>query len=406
MWRKGFIVFIVGLVSAINAYGNTAPYFTAAVEDTNLTEDVYWSTWLSATDDDGDAITFAFANEAPEGMTINATSGRITWTPDNDDVGTHRLQVSVSDGSLTDFQEFFLHVFNLNDAPYWVNTTPDTVTVDEDAELDVTVTANDDDLPHGDHIYYSITRGENVFVNSSTGSISGSPDNSNVGYQTVTVRARDDSSAAIEWSFILETRNTDVEFTNAPPTEINEDDYFEFDIGSNDEGQGNTIYYFQSGFQPEWMGIAASTGVINGTPTNQYVGTETVKIIVDDDNGSKDTLSYDLTVVNRKPVITTAALHNATEDVGFALDINADDEGLGTTSYRFLDDLLVHPAWISLRTNDGVITGTPTNADVGSNSSMLPIIPCRLIRQIWSMTFQKILNIPINLLPTMTDRER
>ncbi|MCD6204718.1 MAG: putative Ig domain-containing protein, partial [Candidatus Marinimicrobia bacterium] len=367
MWRKGFIVFIVGLVSAINAYGNTAPYFTAAVEDTNLTEDVYWSTWLSATDDDGDAITFAFANEAPEGMTINATSGRITWTPDNDDVGTHRLQVSVSDGSLTDFQEFFLHVFNLNDAPYWVNTTPDTVTVDEDAELDVTVTANDDDLPHGDHIYYFITRGENVTVNSATGSISGSPDNSNVGYQTVTVRARDDSSAAIEWSFILETRNTDVEFTNAPPTEINEDDYFEFDIGSNDEGQGNTIYYFQSGFQPEWMGIAASTGVINGTPTNQYVGTETVKIIVDDDNGSKDTLSYDLTVVNRKPVITTAALHNATEDVGFALDINADDEGLGTTSYRFLDDLLVHPAWISLRTNDGVITGTPTNADVGSN---------------------------------------
>ncbi|MDO9547626.1 MAG: putative Ig domain-containing protein, partial [Candidatus Marinimicrobia bacterium] len=237
----------------MSVFANTAPYFTAAVEDTNLTEDAYWSTWLSAADDDGDPFTFAFAATAPEGMTINATSGRITWTPDNDDVGTHKIQVSVTDGSLTDFMDFFLHVQNLNDPPFWVNTTEDTVSVAEDSELDITVTANDDDLPHGDHIAYSITRGENVYVNSSTGSISGSPDNSNVGFQTVTVRARDDSSSAIEWSFVLETTNTDVVFTNAPPAEINEDDYFAFDLSSNDEGQGNTVYYFQTGFQPEWM---------------------------------------------------------------------------------------------------------------------------------------------------------
>ncbi|MFH2024859.1 MAG: putative Ig domain-containing protein, partial [bacterium] len=355
----------------MSVFANTAPYFTAAVEDTNLTEDAYWSAWLSAADDDADAFTFAFAAAAPEGMTINATSGRITWTPDNDDVGTHRIQVSVSDSSLIDYMDFFLHVQNLNDPPFWVNTTEDTVSVSEDSELDITVTANDDDLPHGDHITYLITRGENVIVNSSTGSISGSPDNSNVGFQTVTVRARDDSSAAVEWSFVLETSNTDVVFTNTPPTEINEDDYFGFDLSSNDEGQGNTVYYFQTGFQPEWMGIAVPTGIINGTPNNEYVGTETVKIIVDDDNGSTDTLSYDLSVVNRKPIITTSTLHSATEGAGFALDINADDEGLGTTSYRFLDDIQVHPTWLGLSTNSGVVSGTPTNAHVGSNSFYL-----------------------------------
>jgi len=198
MWRfRKLVIFFVCLFGSVSIFANTAPCFTAAVEDTNLTEDVYWSAWLSATDDDGDAFTFAFAAAAPEGMAINTTSGRITWTPDNDDVGTHRIQVSVSDGSLTDYMDFFIHVQNLNDPPFWVNLTADTVTVAEDSELDVTVTANDDDLSHGDHITYLITRGENVSVNSLTGSISGSPDNSNVGFQTVTVRARDDSSAAV-----------------------------------------------------------------------------------------------------------------------------------------------------------------------------------------------------------------
>ncbi|MBN2602283.1 MAG: putative Ig domain-containing protein, partial [Candidatus Marinimicrobia bacterium] len=104
------IVLLISLIGFVNAYANTAPYFTAAVEDTNLTEDVYWSTWLSAVDDDDDAFSFAFAAAAPEGMTINASSGRITWTPDNDDVGTHRIQVSVTDGSLTDYLDFFIHV--------------------------------------------------------------------------------------------------------------------------------------------------------------------------------------------------------------------------------------------------------------------------------------------------------
>lgn len=371
MGRKRAIILLICIFGFVNAFANTAPYFTAAVEDTNLTEDAYWSVWLNAADDDGDPYTFDFASGAPDGMTINTSSGRITWTPDNDDVGTHRIEVSVSDGSLTDYMTFFLHVHNLNDPPYWVNTTADTVTVAEDSELDITVTANDDDLPHGDHIFYSITRGENVTVNSSTGSISGSPDNSNVGYQTVTVRARDDSSAAVEWSFVLETSNTAVEFTNTPPTETNEDDYFSFDLSSNDEGQGNTVYYFQSGFQPEWLSLNATNGVINGTPNNGYVGTSTVKIIVDDDNGSTDTLAYDFTVVNRKPVITTSTLHSATEDAYFFLDINADDEGLGSTTYRFLDDLLAHPDWLSLNTDNGVIAGTPTNAHVGSNSFYL-----------------------------------
>jgi len=64
MWRfRKLVIFFVCLFGSVSIFANTAPYFTAAVEDTNLTEDVYWSAWLSATDDDGDAFTFAFAQQ-------------------------------------------------------------------------------------------------------------------------------------------------------------------------------------------------------------------------------------------------------------------------------------------------------------------------------------------------------
>jgi len=368
MGRIRYIVVLISVFGITNVFANTAPYFTKTVKDTLLTEDEEWHISLSATDPDGDNYFFSLADDVPIGMNIDSIFGDITWTPTNEDVGVHQITAIVSDGSLSGYLTFFLYVNNVNDPPFWVNITEDTVTVAEDSDLEITVTANDNDLMHGDHIKYLIIHGpESVNIDSTSGTITGIPNNSDVGFYTITVRAQDDSLAAVDWTFKLEVTNTDVVFTNSPPTEINEDDYFEFNINSNDESQGNTVYYFQTGFQPGWIGLVTTTGVINGTPTNEHVGTGTVKIIVDDDNGSTDTLSYDLTIVNRKPIITTSTLHSATEDIYFALDINADDEGIGTTSYRFLDSL----NWLSIDSLSGVVSGIPTNAHVGSNSFYL-----------------------------------
>ncbi|MCK4641245.1 MAG: putative Ig domain-containing protein, partial [Candidatus Marinimicrobia bacterium] len=366
MWRKQTIVFLICIFSFVSAYANTAPYFTAAVEDTNLTEDVYWSAWLSAADDDGDPFTFAFSESAPEGMKINSISGLITWTPDNDDVGVHQITAVVSDGNLSGYLTFFLYVNNVNDPPEWVNTTDDTVTVAEDSDLEITVTANDNDLMHGDHIKYLVIHGpDSLNIDSTAGKITWTPNNGDVGFYTITVRAQDDSSAAVDWTFKLEVTNTDVEFDNSPPTEINEDEYFEFNLESTDENQGNTIYYFKNeDYQPKWIYIDQYTGALTGTPDNSHVRTDSVIIIVDDSHGGYDTLAYELTVANTKPIIIQSVFPHPMEDSSYSADIQADDEGIGTTSYRFLDSL----EWISLNPNSGVITGTPDNSHVGSNS--------------------------------------
>ena len=56
---------------------------------------------LSATDPDGDSLTYS-ATGLPNGATFNAATRTFTWTPGNTQAGNYNVSFSVSDGSLND----------------------------------------------------------------------------------------------------------------------------------------------------------------------------------------------------------------------------------------------------------------------------------------------------------------
>src|SRR5690606_12159175 len=60
-------------------------------------EDTDYQYAVEASDNDGDALTYRLA-KAPSGMTINSTSGLITWRPSSEQVGDFTVQVEVTDG--------------------------------------------------------------------------------------------------------------------------------------------------------------------------------------------------------------------------------------------------------------------------------------------------------------------
>ena len=69
---------------------------------------------MDAVDPDGDVLAY-FLELAPEEMTIDQNSGRITWIPDGSQVGKHFAEAFVEDcefleGGLNDFQEFTITV--------------------------------------------------------------------------------------------------------------------------------------------------------------------------------------------------------------------------------------------------------------------------------------------------------
>jgi len=110
---------------------NDAPVF----EDTpssQIMEDEAFGFQMKASDVDGDALSFT-ASGLPSGLTVS-TDGLISWTPTNDDVGTHEVVITASDpGGLSVTFNWEVEVINVNDAP--TLTLPSTITVTEGLEV-------------------------------------------------------------------------------------------------------------------------------------------------------------------------------------------------------------------------------------------------------------------------------
>ena len=96
---------------------NDAPTITSTPV-TTATEDELYTYDVEAVDPDiGDTLTFSL-DVAPTGMTIDATSGLIQWTPANAQVGSNAVATRVIDaGGLFDTQSFSVSVVNVNNAP-------------------------------------------------------------------------------------------------------------------------------------------------------------------------------------------------------------------------------------------------------------------------------------------------
>ncbi len=81
------------------------------------TEDSQYISALEVSDVDNTAFTFSLL-VPPTGMSVNPSSGEITWTPTNSQVGPNLVSAKVDDGSGgTDVKNFTITVANTNDAP-------------------------------------------------------------------------------------------------------------------------------------------------------------------------------------------------------------------------------------------------------------------------------------------------
>jgi len=100
---------------------NAAPVLVVP-DDQSLVFDTPLSVQASATDADvGDTLTFEFIN-APSGMTIDAVSGAIDWTPTEPQIGAHDVAVRVTDtAGAVDVGSFIVEVMDINKPPVAVD---------------------------------------------------------------------------------------------------------------------------------------------------------------------------------------------------------------------------------------------------------------------------------------------
>ena len=138
------------MVNAVND-----PPVLASIGDRVIDEDGVLSILLSASDIEGDQLTYSIS----EGVNVTAglSNNELTLSPSQDFNGTESFTVTVNAVNVEDSETFTVTVNAVNDAP--VLATVSDVSFDEDGSGSLSLSADDVD---GDDLSYSITSGVDI----------------------------------------------------------------------------------------------------------------------------------------------------------------------------------------------------------------------------------------------------
>lgn len=343
--------------------GNSAPLFISE-PDTVVSEDQPYSYQMLAKDiDAGDILDYTPVN-LPGWMSYTAASHTISGTPANSDVGIVTIKVKVSDGTSEVIQQYDLHVNNVNDAPQITSSAVTVMNEEQSYAYDVEVT----DVDSGDVITYSLTaKPAWLSINTSTGVISGTAPLNDTGSYAVTVRATDVALAYDEQSFTIDIRNINdaPAITGQDPLSVNEDNSLLIELSD--------IVYTDVDNPAEDITLTVLSGnnyTFTGntiTPAPDFSGALTVNIQLSDLlTGTTGTVTVDVNPVNDRPEFTSSPVTAVNEDEPYTYNISYTDADPGDV--LTLSGVTI-PSWLQLNAAQGILTGTPTNDQVGTDPS-------------------------------------
>ncbi len=153
---------------------NDAPSVTSA-PPTSVAEDVTYTYTITATDPDGNPLTFA-APTLPSWLVFNGTN-TISVTPSQDNVGAHNVVMTVTDGVAAPVQQSFtITVDSVDDAPVIAPLIPDqTATELIPFTLNLATFVTDADTPASSLSYAALTPLPSGLTLSTAGLLSGTP---------------------------------------------------------------------------------------------------------------------------------------------------------------------------------------------------------------------------------------
>ncbi len=147
--KKGIAILILFLMISVFAsgcmlpiFGNEPPIIQSSPPQNAKLGDTY-SYQVEAIDDNDADLTYSLLL-APEGMTINSSTGLITWTPTEDQLGENDVSIKVSDGWYGITQDFSIDVSIVKLSS--ISVLPETMSLDTGNNKSITsVTAYYDD---------------------------------------------------------------------------------------------------------------------------------------------------------------------------------------------------------------------------------------------------------------------
>ncbi|WP_249560513.1 DUF4347 domain-containing protein, partial [Shewanella sp. 10B] len=255
-----------------------------------------------------------------------------------------------------------------NGAPV-INGTP-TLTVNQGALYNFAPVATDSP---GDSLTFSINQTISwLTFNSATGALSGTPSNQDVGViNGIVISVSDGSLSASLPPFNLSVINVNdaPTISSSALTSATQDAAYSYTLVATDSDVGDSLT-LSAVTLPSWLSFNAATGALSGTPSNANVGSHAVLLRATDVDGLTADQSFTIVVanVNDVPTISSTALTSATQDAAYSYTLVATDSDVGDSLTLSAVTL---PSWLSFNAATGVLSGTPTNANVGSYAVLL-----------------------------------
>jgi len=284
----------------VNPPPNRAPTISGSPA-TSVQQGVPYDFTPTASDPDGDPLTFSIANK-PSWATFNESTGRLQGTPGAGHVGTHsNIRITVSDGktsaSLATFAITVTAAAPTNRAPTITGTPPTSATAG--VAYSFRPSASD---PDGDSLTFSIeNRPSWASFSTSSGRLSGTPGTNDAGtYGNIRITVSDGKTSASLGPFSItvtasEPENRPPTISGTPSTTIVQGTAYSFRPTASDPD--GDILTFKIANRPAWASFDQATGRLSGTPGANDVGTySNVRISVTDGEAEVALPAFGITV--------------------------------------------------------------------------------------------------------------
>jgi len=180
----------------VNATATNSPPRISGTPPNSVNAGATYSFTPGASDPDNDTLTFSISNQ-PSWASFDSSTGRLSGTPSDADAGTtSNIVISVSDGESSDSLAAFSITVTIvvGNSPPQISGTP-TPSINANNSYSFTPTASD---PDGDNLTFSISGQPSwASFDASTGELSGTPGDADVGvYSDIVISVSDGQADA------------------------------------------------------------------------------------------------------------------------------------------------------------------------------------------------------------------
>ena len=361
---------------------NMAPVMDAISDDT-ATVSVAFSKTITATDPDANTLAYSLV-DAPSSMTINSSSGLISWTPSA--AGTVNVTVRVTDNDAdnprSDEDTFSIVVAGTpnNNAPVFAAISAGQ-SVNEGSLYSLQLSAEDAD---DDNVTFAKVSGPASLTCSSAGLVQWTPGESDgPGSYTVTVRATDDGTPNLttdkSWTVTVNEVNVAPTFNAISDQTVDEHAQLsvtptglaDTDVPANTHVWDITAFTVSGVEVTRWVSIDPNTGAVTGTPDATMGGTVYSCTVRVRDSGTptlsaSDTFTITVREKNTAPVLTLIGNHGASRAVPWMHACSATDSDVPAQTFTWSLQGTV-PTGLTID-SDGVLRWTPATSQVGNHS--------------------------------------